>query len=110
MSRQAWLDRPDLDAVLKVYAGLPIVRSVRHKPRANAAPGGPAGGMMDPAYRDGFRRLADHGLIFDLQTPWWHLHEAIDMAAIAPDTPIVLNHAGCPRTARRRGWPDGAPR
>ncbi len=93
---QAWLDQDNLEDVLRVYDGLPIVRSVRHKPRANAAPGGEPGGMTDPAYRDGFRRVADHGLIFDLQTPWWHLHEAIEMATLAPDTLIVLNHAGLP--------------
>ena len=35
---QAWLDREDLASVLRIYAGLPLVRSVRHKPRANPAP------------------------------------------------------------------------
>ena len=93
---QAWLDREDLAEVLNAYDALPIVKSVRHKPRANPEPDGPAGGMMDPAFREGFRRLADHGLMFDLQTPWWHLDEAMDMAALAPDVPIILNHAGLP--------------
>lgn len=93
---QAWLDREDLPQVLKVYERLPLVRSVRHKPRANAKPGGPAGGMTDDAFREGFKRLSDCGLIFDLQTPWWHLHEAIDLATASPETLIVLNHAGLP--------------
>ena len=93
---QAWLDREDLDAVLKCYDTLPIVRSVRHKPRANTAPGGGPGGMSDRAFQEGFRRLGDHGLIFDLQTPWWHLHEAAALTALAPETKIVLNHAGLP--------------
>ena len=104
---QAWLDRDDLAEVLKVYDGLPIVRSVRHKPRANPASGGPVGGMMDSRYREGFERVADHGLMFDLQTPWWHLDEAIDMAALSPDTPLILNHAGLPsdRSAEGlKGW------
>lgn len=52
--------------------------------------------MMDENFREGFRRLADHGLSFDLQTPWWHLFEAVEMAALAPDTPVILNHAGLP--------------
>ena len=52
--------------------------------------------MSDAAFRKGFRKLQKHGLMFDLQTPWWHLHEAIDMASIAPDIPIILNHAGLP--------------
>lgn len=93
---QAWLDRDDLADTLKAYDTLPIVRSIRHKPRANPAPGGPPGGMMDIHFREGFQRLADHGLMFDLQTPWWHLDEAIDMAALAPDIKIILNHAGLP--------------
>jgi predicted TIM-barrel fold metal-dependent hydrolase len=93
---QAWLDRDDLADILKLYQRLPVVRSVRHKPCSNPAPGGDPGGIADPAFRDGFRRLADHGLLLDLQTPWWHLHEAIEMATHAPEVKIVLNHAGLP--------------
>ncbi len=100
---QAWLDRDDLTAVLKTYADLPLVRSVRHKPRANPRPGGPPGGMTDVAFRDGFKRLGDHGLAFDLQTPWWHLHEAVDLAAASPQTPIILNHAGLPADRSESG-------
>lgn len=99
---QAWLDRSDLEGVLEVYAGMPRVRSVRHKPRANAAPGGPAGGMTEPAFAAGFRQLATYGLHFELQTPWWHLDEAIKLAAKA-DTMIVLNHAGLPADRSVRG-------
>lgn len=93
---QAWLDRKDLAAVLDVIAPLPIVKSVRHKPRANAKLGGAAGGMTDAAYKAGFKAVADAGLIFDLQTPWWHLHEVPQMAERAPQTPIILNHTGLP--------------
>lgn len=100
---QAWLDREDLGQVLEAYNALPVVRSVRHKPRANAAPGGPQGGMMDPAFRNGFARLADYGLAFDLQTPWWHLSEAMDLAAFAPEVPIILNHAGLPSDRSKQG-------
>ncbi|MFK7944021.1 MAG: amidohydrolase [Paracoccaceae bacterium] len=103
---QAWLDAPDADAVLEANAACPIVRAVRHKPRANAAPGGPVGGMAEPAFITGFRRLAAHGLHFELQTPWWHLDEAIELAKTA-DTPIVLNHTGLPadRSADgQRSW------
>lgn len=93
---QAWLDEDGIGELLKAYQALPIVRSVRHKPRYNNAPNGAPGGMLDGKFREGFQRLADSGLIFDLQTPWWHLHEAIDMAKLAPETKIVLNHAGLP--------------
>ncbi len=93
---QAWLDQHDLAPLLEALDQLPIVRSVRHKPRANPTPGGAPGGMTDHAFISGFRRLRAHGLHFDLQTPWWHLHEAIDLAASAPDTQIILNHTGLP--------------
>lgn len=93
---QAWLDAPAVETVLAAIAACPIARSVRHKPRANPAPGGPPGGMTDPAFRHGFALLARHGLAFELQTPWWHLDEAIRLAAAAPETPIILNHTGLP--------------
>ncbi len=93
---QAWLDSDDLQTQLECYQQLPLVRSVRHKPRANSSTGGPPGGMCDDAFREGFKLLADHGLMFDLQTPWWHLHEAVELAALAPSVPVILNHAGLP--------------
>ncbi len=100
---QAWLDREDLAETLQAYRQLPIVRSIRHKPTANPSPGGPPGGMCDPAFRHGFSMLADSGLMFDLQTPWWHLHEAIELSATAPQVPIILNHAGLPSDRSETG-------
>ncbi len=101
LAAQAWLDRGDLSDVLAVYRQLPIVRSVRHKPRALpraehhgswAAPGS----MRCPRWRDGFAQLAPAGLIFELQTPWWHFGEAIELARDFPATKIIVNHAGLP--------------
>lgn len=102
-SAQAWLDRDDLEETLQSYRQLSIVRSIRHKPRANPTPGGPPGGMSDPAFRNGFKMLADFGLMFDLQTPWWHLHEAVELSTTAPQVPIVLNHAGLPSDRSEAG-------
>ncbi len=93
---QAWLDRADCAAVLESHAARGFVRSVRHKPRANPAPGGPAGAMVDPDWRAGFALLAPLGFHFDLQTPWWHLGEARALADAFPSTRIVLNHTGLP--------------
>lgn len=100
---QAWLDRKDLDSVLAIYAELPLVRSVRHKPRANPAPGGLPGGMTDAAFQAGFVRLAEAGLAFELQTPWWHLDEAISLAEAAPEVTLILNHAGLPADRSAEG-------
>ena len=97
MVAQAWLDRDDCASVLEQQAGFDFVRGIRHKPRCNASPRDAApGGMTDPAWRAGFAHLARLGLRFDLQTPWWHLHEAADLARAFPRTTIVLNHTGLP--------------
>ena len=101
---QAWLDRDDVAPVLEQQAAFPFVRGIRHKPRANRSPGdGAPGGMTDPKWRAGFARLARHGLRFDLQTPWWHLHEAALLARASPETPIILNHTGLPADRSRDG-------
>lgn len=105
---QAWLDAPDAAGVLEQQAAFSFVRSVRHKPRANQSPtDGAPGGMTDARWRSGYALLARHGLRFDLQTPWWHLAEAAELASAFPDTPIVLNHTGLPADRSPegiRGW------
>jgi predicted TIM-barrel fold metal-dependent hydrolase len=97
---QAWFDRADIAEVLVGHAAYPLIRSVRQKPRAAASPeafeAGAPGSMADPVFRDGYRHLARHRLHYDLQTPWWHLGEAADLARDFPDTTIILNHAGLP--------------
>jgi len=105
---QAWLDRADCASMLEQQAGFDFVRSVRHKPRANPSPAeGRPGGMTDAAWRAGYARLAPLGLRFDLQTPWWHLAEAADLARAFPDTALILNHTGLPSDrspAGLAGW------
>lgn len=97
---QARLDHPDVAAVLAAQAARPMVRGIRHKPRAAArwedAVRGAAGSMDDPAWRGGFALLAEHGLSFDLQTPWWHLDAAYDLARDFPTTQIIVNHTALP--------------
>ena len=101
---QAWLDRDDAARVLEAQAAFPFVRGIRHKPRANPSPGdGAPGGMADAKWRAGFALLARHGLRFDLQTPWWHLHEAARLARDFPGTPVILNHTGLPADRSREG-------
>lgn len=100
MVGQAWLDRDDAEAVLAAYGRDPLLRGIRHKPRAAPSPDrvepGVPGSMGDPAWRRGFARLARNGLSFDLQTPWWHLAEARRLADDFGDTQIILNHTGLP--------------
>jgi len=94
---QAWLDRAEHASVLETHAARPFVRGIRHKPRANPKPGDNApGGMAEPVWRQGYAALGKLGLHFELQTPWWHLHEAAKLAADFPHIRIILNHTGLP--------------
>jgi len=108
---QAWLDRADAAEVLAAQAAFALVRGVRHKPRAAASPAavvpGTPGSMGDARWRAGYALLERHGLHFELQTPWWHLAEAADLARSFPRTLIVLNHTGLPADrspAALEGW------
>jgi predicted TIM-barrel fold metal-dependent hydrolase len=107
MIAQAWLDRADAPEVLAAHGRSGIVRGVRHKPRATAAPSdvkpGAPGSMGDSAFRKGFALLSPNGLSYDLQTPWWHLAEAADLAAAFPETQIILNHTGLPADRSEAG-------
>ncbi|WP_163559410.1 amidohydrolase family protein [Halomonas sp. NO4] len=107
MVAQARLDRPDVDELLAAHATFPRVRGIRHKPRAAASPAevepGIPGSMGDPVWRRGFSRLAEHGLSFDLQTPWWHFAEAVELAAAYPQTQIIVNHTGLPADRSEAG-------
>jgi len=104
---QAWLDREDVAEVLAAQAAHRLVRGVRHKPRAAASPGeakrGEPGSMDDDRWRRGYARLERHGLSFDLQTPWWHLEAAADLARDFPKTTLILNHTGLPADRSAKG-------
>jgi len=104
---QAWLDREDVEEVLAGQAGHPLVRGIRQKPKAapsaeDYTPGLP-GSMTDPAFRAGYGLLEKHGLSYDLQTPWWHLHEAAELAADFPVTQMIINHTGLPAVRSEAG-------
>ena len=59
--------------------------------------------MTDAVWRRGYELLRRFGLRFDLQTPWWHLHEAAQLARAYPDTQIILNHTGLPADRSAQG-------
>jgi len=107
----ARLDDPEVEAALAGHAEFAQVRGIRHKPSAAPSPDrverNAPGAMGDPAWRRGFALLQRYGLSFDLQTPWWHLAEAAELARDFPDARIILNHTGLPadRTeAGLAGW------
>ncbi|MEM8948233.1 MAG: amidohydrolase family protein [Pseudomonadota bacterium] len=97
---QAWLHQEDAPETLAALAEFPRVRGIRQKPAAAPTPesarrGAPRS-MDDPTFRDGFARLEPLGLSYDLQTPWWHLDAALELARDFPKTQIILNHTGLP--------------
>lgn len=96
----AWLDREDVRDVLAGHAASPLVRGVRQKPKAAASPAdakrGAPGSMDDARWRDGFALLEGFGFSYDLQTPYWHLAAAADLAQDFPRTQVILNHTGLP--------------
>ena len=108
---RAFLDRDDVDEVLAGHAAIALVRAIRHKPTAAARPDlvapGAKGSMSDPAWQRGYRMLQRHGLHFELQAPWWHVDELLDLIARVPETPVVLNHCFMPvdrSDAGLAGW------
>jgi predicted TIM-barrel fold metal-dependent hydrolase len=104
---QAWLDRDDVEEVLAAQAARPLVRGIRHKPHSASSPDaakrGARGSMDDPRWRHGFALLAGHGLSFDLQTPWWQLDAAYDLARDFPTIRIIVNHSGLPVDRSQQG-------
>ncbi|MCD5980003.1 amidohydrolase [Pseudomonas phytophila] len=103
---QAWLDHPVALDLLKAQAAFKCVRSVRHKPGGPTSPeqvGSQLSLMSDEHWRGSFAALHGLGLHFDLQTPWWNLPEAEQLAQDFPDTTIILNHAGLPSDRSEQG-------
>jgi predicted TIM-barrel fold metal-dependent hydrolase len=101
MAAQIWLDREDVLDVLAAYRDKPLVRSVRHKPKAvpraeHRADFSAPGSMRDERWRRGYAKLGESGLMFELQAPWWHFGEAAELARDFPETKIVVNHMGLP--------------
>jgi predicted TIM-barrel fold metal-dependent hydrolase len=52
--------------------------------------------LADPDFHEGFQYLARFGLAFDAWVYHPQLGEVAALAAVFPDTPIVLNHFGSP--------------
>lgn len=108
---RAFLHRPDVETVLHGHASYPVVKGIRHKPTSAASPDsiepGAPGGLSDPNWQRGYALLAAHGLHFELQAPWWHVGELLDLISRFPETPVVINHAFLPSDRSNvalQGW------
>ncbi len=94
-----------VDEVLEAHlqAAPTRFRGIRHglstDPDPAYARSGPRprpGLMADPAFREGFGRLAPHGLSFDAWLYHPQIPELVELARAFPDTTIVLDHVGGP--------------
>ncbi|MBU2532545.1 MAG: amidohydrolase family protein [Alphaproteobacteria bacterium] len=97
---RAFLHQDNAAGILAAHAQFPIVRGIRHKPASAPSPGaverGTPGSMSDPDWQRGYQGLAAHNLHFELQAPWWHVGELMDLIARFPETPVVINHGFMP--------------
>jgi predicted TIM-barrel fold metal-dependent hydrolase len=96
----AWFHTDNSEEILARQAAFPLVKGIRSKPVTAASPNTMQsklpGSMQDPKWLEGFARLEKYQLSWDLRVPYWHLAEAAEVAAMFPQTPIVLNHTGFP--------------
>ena len=105
--------RPQLDRLSKY----PLLRGVRMQlhwhenamyrfaPRPDLA--------LDPVLQRNVARLADYGLVFDLQVFAGQMAGAAELAAACPDVTFVLQHAGMPEDLTPEGraeWRTGMER
>ncbi|MFM9940348.1 MAG: amidohydrolase family protein [Hyphomicrobiaceae bacterium] len=108
---RTFLHRPDAPEQIAAHAAFPFVRGLRHKPTVAASrehiETGALGGMTCPKWRRGYAALAPNKLHFELQAPWWHVDELLDLVSAYPDTPVVIVHCFMPadRSAEAlAGW------
>lgn len=96
----AWFHTDNSEEILARQAAFSMVKGIRSKPVTAANPNAMQsklpGSMQDPKWLEGFARLEKYQLSWDLRVPYWHLAEAAEVAAMFPQTPIVLNHTGFP--------------
>lgn len=97
---RAFLHEKNTPAILAAHAAFPLVRGVRHKPTSAIAPDQikprAPGGMSDPTWLAGYAELAQNGLHYELQAPWWHVAELMAVIDRFPETPVVINHCFMP--------------
>jgi predicted TIM-barrel fold metal-dependent hydrolase len=90
---------PGLDALLEAHAARLNVRGVRQIVCWHEEPSKTYADrdmLRDPAWVEGFAKLARHGLSFDLQLYPSQMVTAAIIASRYPDVPMIINHAGLP--------------
>jgi predicted TIM-barrel fold metal-dependent hydrolase len=84
------LQHPDVGEVLARHAEYPNMRGIRDFAEGDY--------LVDPDFERGYRQLAEHGWVYDLDTEWEHFHKAAALAGRHPDTTMIVDHAGFPKS------------
>lgn len=87
-------DPAPAEAAIRRYADDPFVVGVRRNVQDEAA-----GFTTNDEFRSGVRRLGEAGLPFDACVREYQLPELTELAAACPETTIVLDHLGKPKSA-----------
>jgi len=101
------LTAPGFARLLDRHAAFPIFRGIRQvvNRHANPALNYVARDFMDdPNFLDGLRLLGQRGFSFDLQLYPHQMDQAASLAAKAPETRFILNHAGMWADRGLAGW------
>ena len=101
------LTSPGFEALVDRHAAFPIFRGIRQIVNQHADPArsyGVPDRLSHPKFLEGLRELGRRGLSFDLQLYPQQMEQAAGLAAQAPDTRIVLNHAGMWADRDLTGW------
>jgi predicted TIM-barrel fold metal-dependent hydrolase len=101
------LTSPDFPAQLDKHAAFPIFRGIRQIVNQHDNPQrsyGVPDRMSHANFLNGLRELGRRGLTFDLQLYPHQMEQAAALAARAPDTVFVLNHAGMWADRHLEGW------
>lgn len=95
----AELEKPGAADLLAQHAAHRNVRGIRQIINWHPHPAKtytPRDLLADAAWQRGFALLARHGFSFDLQIYPSQMRAAARLAALHPDTPLILNHTGMP--------------
>lgn len=106
----AYADLTDDDCagLIKQLAKLPATRGIRQQIHWHQNPqyrfAAEPAMMKDPRWRRGLSRLADYGLLFELQVFSEQMRDGADLARDFPDVTFMLEHAGMLEDLSEEGW------
>lgn len=83
------LSSGDAEAELARHCESPLVRGVRDRTNPEK--------LMDAHFRHGYRLLARHGLVYDLDSLYDHLESARKLAEAIPEVTLVVEHVAFPQ-------------